>query len=72
MPDDVEKHVLQDFDLVKKLGKYVGVKSASYMVSLRGAYGIVWKAISRSTHQVVALKKCFEAFQSATGMRNNP
>jgi hypothetical protein len=40
----------------------------------RGAYGVVWKALSRNTQQVVALKKCFDAFQGSTGMqlRNAP
>ena len=30
------------------------------------AYGIVWKAIDKNTRQVVALKKCFDAFRNAT------
>jgi mitogen-activated protein kinase 15 len=28
----------------------------------KGAYGIVWKAIERSTKEVVAIKKVFDAF----------
>jgi len=32
----------------------------------RGAYGIVWKAIDKKTREIVALKKCFDAFQNAT------
>lgn len=32
----------------------------------RQAYGIVWKAIDKKTRQVVALKKCFDAFRNAT------
>lgn len=54
MSDEVDKHILRKFDLDIKLGK--------------GAYGIVWKAVDRATNQTVALKKCFDAFQSATGM----
>ena len=30
------------------------------------AYGIVWKVIDKKTRQVVALKKCFDAFHNAT------
>ena len=30
------------------------------------AYGIVWKAIDKRTRQVVALKKCFDAFRNST------
>jgi len=30
------------------------------------AYGIVWKAVDKRTKQVVALKKCFDAFRNAT------
>jgi mitogen-activated protein kinase 15 len=30
------------------------------------AYGIVWKAIDKKTHEVVALKKVFDAFQNST------
>lgn len=30
------------------------------------AYGIVWKAVDKRTRQVVALKKCFDAFRNAT------
>jgi mitogen-activated protein kinase 15 len=32
----------------------------------KGAYGIVWKAVYRATKEVVALKKCFDAFQNST------
>lgn len=35
-------------------------------MELRQAYGIVWKAIDKNTRQVVALKKCFDAFRNAT------
>ncbi|KAH0476420.1 MAG: hypothetical protein KVP17_001327 [Porospora cf. gigantea B] len=53
MSDEIDKHILRKYDLAQKLGK--------------GAYGIVWKAIDRTrNHQVVALKKIFDAFQNAT------
>lgn len=52
MTDELEKHVLKKYDIVAKLGK--------------GAYGIVWKAVDKRTRQVVALKKCFDAFRNAT------
>lgn len=29
------------------------------------AYGIVWKAIDRKTHEFVALKKIYDAFQNS-------
>lgn len=32
----------------------------------RQAYGVVWKAIEKRTRQVLALKKCFDAFRNAT------
>lgn len=30
------------------------------------AYGIVWKAVDKKTHQTIALKKIFDAFQNST------
>mmetsp|Transcript_77365 Transcript_77365/g.201634 ORF Transcript_77365/g.201634 Transcript_77365/m.201634 type:complete len:362 (+) Transcript_77365:50-1135(+) len=52
MGEEVDRHVLKKYEIVQKLG--------------RGAYGIVWKAIDKKTREVVALKKCFDAFQNAT------
>jgi len=52
MSEDIDRHVLRKYEIVQKLG--------------RGAYGIVWKAIDKKTREVVALKKCFDAFQNAT------
>mmetsp|Transcript_69371 Transcript_69371/g.187541 ORF Transcript_69371/g.187541 Transcript_69371/m.187541 type:complete len:404 (+) Transcript_69371:122-1333(+) len=52
MSEEIDKHVLKKYEIVQKLG--------------RGAYGIVWKAIDKKTHEVVALKKSFDAFQNAT------
>jgi len=52
MSEEVERHVLRRFELGQKLGK--------------GAYGIVWKVTEKRSRQVVALKKCFDAFRNAT------
>ncbi|CAN0067248.1 unnamed protein product, partial [Choristocarpus tenellus] len=52
MSEEVDHHVLRRFEICQKLGK--------------GAYGIVWKAVEKRTRQVVALKKCFDAFRNAT------
>jgi len=52
MSEEIDRHILRKYDVVQKLGK--------------GAYGIVWKAIDKKTRDVVALKKCYDAFQNAT------
>jgi len=52
MTEEIDRHVLRKYEIVQKLG--------------RGAYGIVWRAIDKKTREVVALKKCFDAFQNAT------
>ncbi|CAJ0596856.1 unnamed protein product [Cylicocyclus nassatus] len=52
MTEDVDGHVLDKYELQKRLGK--------------GAYGIVWKAIDRRTKETVALKKIFDAFRNQT------
>eukprot|EP00747_Dinoflagellata_sp_TGD_P186983 gnl/TRDRNA2_/TRDRNA2_44405_c0_seq1.p1 gnl/TRDRNA2_/TRDRNA2_44405_c0~~gnl/TRDRNA2_/TRDRNA2_44405_c0_seq1.p1 ORF type:complete len:493 (-),score=99.51 gnl/TRDRNA2_/TRDRNA2_44405_c0_seq1:174-1652(-) len=52
MSEEIDRHVLRKYEIVQKLG--------------RGAYGIVWKATDKKTREVVALKKCFDAFQNAT------
>ena len=51
MSEEIENHVLERYDILKKLG--------------RGAYGIVWKAVDKRTKKTVALKKVFEAFQNS-------
>ncbi len=48
MTEEIEAHILKKYEGFQKLGK--------------GAYGIVWKAIDRKTKEIVALKKCFDAF----------
>lgn len=52
MSEEIDRHILRKYDVIQKLGK--------------GAYGIVWKAIDKKTRNVVALKKCYDAFQNAT------
>jgi mitogen-activated protein kinase 15 len=52
MSEDIDPHVLRKYEILQRLG--------------RGAYGIVWKAVSRKNNQIVALKKCFDAFQNST------
>ncbi|XP_062045412.1 mitogen-activated protein kinase 15 [Lepus europaeus] len=49
---EVDAHVARRFRLQRRLGK--------------GAYGIVWKAVDRSTGEVVAIKKIFDAFRDQT------
>ncbi|XP_057312245.1 extracellular signal-regulated kinase 2-like isoform X1 [Hydractinia symbiolongicarpus] len=52
MSTDIDNHILQKYEVKKRLGK--------------GAYGIVWKAIDRKTGDVVAVKKIFDAFRNQT------
>lgn len=63
--EDIDRHVLRKYEVIQRLGRYVVCKIC-HGVCYRGAYGIVWKAISRKTSEVVALKKCFDAFQNST------
>ncbi|KAK8888956.1 hypothetical protein M9Y10_033697 [Tritrichomonas musculus] len=48
----IDKHITNRFEIIQKIGK--------------GAYGVVWKAMDKNTHQLVALKKIFGAFRNAT------
>jgi len=50
--DEVDKAVLKKYELIQKLGE--------------GAYGIVWKVEEKKSHQHLALKKIYDAFQNAT------
>jgi len=50
--DELDKQVARCYEIQQRVGK--------------GAYGIVWKAISVETGEVVAVKKIFDAFQNAT------
>ena len=52
--EEIDKVIIRKFDMLKKVGK--------------GAYGVVWRAVDRSTRKTVAVKKCFEAFRSSIGM----
>jgi len=50
--EEVDQHILERFDINQKLGK--------------GAYGVVWKVVEKSSGSIYALKKIFGAFQNAT------
>ena len=52
MVEEIESHILKRYELLNKQGK--------------GAYGVVFKAMDKKTHETVALKKNFDAFQNAT------
>ena len=43
MSENIEDHIFNKFEIIKKLGK--------------GAYGVVWKAIDRKSGRIIALKK---------------
>lgn len=49
---EVDDHVAKKYEMDKRLGK--------------GAYGIVWKAKSKRSGRVVAVKKIFDAFRNKT------
>jgi len=50
--EELDKQVARCYEIQQRVG--------------RGAYGIVWKAVSVETGEVVAVKKIFDAFQNAT------
>ena len=68
MSEEIDQHVLRKYEVLQRLGRYVTFYGLHNHIVLRGAYGIVWKAVARKNNQVVALKKCFDAFQNSTGM----
>ena len=49
---EIDAHITEKYEVKKRLGK--------------GAYGIVWKAVEKSSDQTVALKKIFDAFRNQT------
>eukprot|EP00404_Azadinium_spinosum_P021251 CAMPEP_0180616700 /NCGR_PEP_ID=MMETSP1037_2-20121125/32622_1 /TAXON_ID=632150 /ORGANISM="Azadinium spinosum, Strain 3D9" /LENGTH=403 /DNA_ID=CAMNT_0022636561 /DNA_START=35 /DNA_END=1243 /DNA_ORIENTATION=- len=57
MPDDkdteqLDPYLFKRFEVQKLLG--------------RGAYGIVWRVVEKESGRVMALKRCFDAFQNST------
>lgn len=52
MSSEIDQHILRKYEIQAQLGQ--------------GAYGIVWRASDRRTHQVVALKKIYDAFRNST------
>lgn len=78
MTEELERHLLRKFDICQRLGKGVRgpqkrvnvllgvVAEGLCLFSFVQAYGIVWKVVDKKTRQVVALKKCFDAFRNAT------
>ncbi|KAE8743961.1 hypothetical protein FOCC_FOCC009424, partial [Frankliniella occidentalis] len=48
----VDDSITRKYDIKRRIGK--------------GAYGIVWKAVDRSTNRLVAVKKIFDAFCNST------
>lgn len=69
--EDIDRQLLRKYEVVQKLGRYCFVVSPLHSIPCRGAYGVVWKAVSRKTGENVAIKKCFDAFQNATGTMNS-
>jgi len=49
--ESIDHLIAKRYEIISKIGK--------------GAYGIVWKAIDRSNHQTIALKKVFGAFNNS-------
>jgi len=52
MVEEIESHILLRYELLNKIRK--------------DDYGIVFKAKDKKTNEIVALKKCFDAFQNVT------
>ena len=49
MVEEIESHILKRYELLNKQGK--------------GAYGVVYKAIDKKTHEIVALKNVLMPFK---------
>ena len=49
MVEEIESHILKRYELLNKQGK--------------GAYGVVYKAIDKKTHEIVALKNVSTLFK---------
>ena len=49
MVEEIESHILKRYELLNKQGK--------------GAYGVVFKAMDKKTHETVALKKILTHFK---------
>lgn len=52
MSEEIDAHVTRKYEVGQRVGK--------------GAYGIVWKAVDKTSGKTVALKKIFDAFQNST------
>ena len=45
---------------------HVAATTHASNATLAQAYGVVWKAKDNRTEQIVALKKCYDAFRNST------
>jgi mitogen-activated protein kinase 15 len=52
MAESIDKAIAGKYDIQAVIGK--------------GAYGVVWRAENKETAEIVAIKKCFNAFQNVT------
>jgi mitogen-activated protein kinase 15 len=66
MSEEVDSHIVERYDILKRLGKGKINQKSFHKKSNLGAYGIVWKAIDKKTNDTIALKKIFDAFRNAT------
>jgi hypothetical protein len=67
--DIADSEVYKRYSLTHRLGKYVSVHAEKLTPTLRGAYGVVWKATDLVTKKNVAIKKCYDAFRNSTGIK---
>ena len=82
MSDEIDKHVRRRFDIQQRfVTAWLHTSRSASEVPLlfahhipvhtlsrlgKGAYGIVWQAKEKRSGNVVALKKCFDAFRNGT------